>query len=136
MLWVVLAVSYVAWGAGLRVNLKANFQLLEELGTSSNAFSKAAYELVRRRATTLRARRIAADAAYIGTEIAKEVPYYAVAFGVALASDTLTSRDAIVFLAGTNLGAAVYEFGLGRLTRVYLRRSSSHPRPVFGPRGT
>ena len=75
----------------------------------------------------MRARRIAAAAAYIGTEIAKEVPYYAVAFGVALASDTLTSRDALVFLAGTNLGAAVYEFGLGRLTQVYLRRFRTRP---------
>ena len=51
-LWVVLASSYVAWVAGLRVNLKANFQLLEAVGTSSNALSKAAYELVRRRAKT------------------------------------------------------------------------------------
>ncbi len=124
-LWVVLASSYVAWVAGLRVNLKANFQLLEAVGTSSNALSKAAYELVRRRARSSRARRLAAAAAYVGTEIAKEGPYYAVAFGVALASDTITSRDALVFIAGTNLGAAVYEYGLGRVTQVYLRRSSS-----------
>ena len=124
-LWLVLALTYVAWGAGLRVNLKANFELLEAVGTSSNALSKVAYELVRQRSRTVRARKIAAAAAYVGTEIAKELPYYAVAFGVALASDTITSRDALVFLAGTNLGAAVYEFGLGRVTRVYLRRSAS-----------
>ncbi len=54
MLWLVLAATYVAWGAGLRVNLKANFELLEAVGTSSNALSKATYELVRRRARTVR----------------------------------------------------------------------------------
>ncbi len=124
LLLLVLAFTYVAWGAGLRVNLKANFELLEAQGTSSNAFSKAVYELVTQRLRTERARRIAVGAAYVGTEIAKEVPYYAVAFGVALASDTLTSRDALIFLAGTNLGAAVYEYGLGRLTGIYLRRSA------------
>ena len=129
LLWLVLASTYVAWGAGLRVNLKANFELLEAVGTSSNALSKAAYELVRRRARTVRARRLAAAAAYVGTEIAKEVPYYAVAFGVALASDTITSRDALIFIAGTNLGAAVYEYGLGKVTRVYLWRSDRRPRP-------
>jgi len=126
LLWLVLASTYVAWGAGLRVNLKANFELLEATGTSSSVLSKAAYELARRRTRTVRARKIAAAAAYVGTEIAKEVPYYAVAFGVALASDTISSRDALVFIAGTNLGAAIYEFGLGRATRVYLRRSASH----------
>ncbi len=124
-LWLVLASTYVAWAAGLRVNLKANFELLEAQRTSSNVFSKAAYELVRRRTRTVRARKIAAAAAYVSTELAKEVPYYAVAFGVAIASDTLTSRDALVFIAGTNLGAAVYEYGLGRVTQVYLRRSTS-----------
>ena len=124
LLLLVLVFTYVAWGAGLRVNLKANFELLEAQGTSSNAVSKAVYELVAQRVRTERARRIAVGAAYVTTEIAKEVPYYAVAFGVALASDTLTSRDALIFLAGTNLGAAVYEYGLGRLTSTYLRRSA------------
>ncbi len=126
-LWLALILTYVAWGAGLRVNLKANFELLEAVGTSSNALSKAAFELVRRRSSTVRARKVAAAAGYIGAEIAKEVPYYAAAFGVALASDAITSRDALIFLAGTNLGAAVYEYGLGRVTRVYLRRSISRP---------
>ena len=132
LLWLVLVSTYVAWGAGLRVNLKANFELLEATGTSSNVLSKAAYELVRRRTRTVRARKIAAAAAYVGTEVVKELPYYGVAFGVALASNTITSRDALVFIAGTNLGAAVYEFGLGRATRVYLRRSTSRSRTSSG----
>ena len=40
-----LVATYVAWGAGLRVNLQANWALLEDTGTSTNAFSKAGYEL-------------------------------------------------------------------------------------------
>ncbi len=51
----------------------------------------------------------------------KEIPYYAGAFGAAL-TDTVSSADAIVFLAGANLGAAAYEYGLARLTAVFLRR--------------
>jgi hypothetical protein len=123
----VLAGTYVAWGAGLRVNLKANFRLLEEVGTSSNALSKAAYDIVSTRTETVRPRRVAAAAGYVGTELAKEVPYYAAALGAAFVSDTITSHDALVFLAGTNLGAAVYEYGLGRVTRGYLqRRARTH----------
>jgi hypothetical protein len=124
-LLVMLAGSYVMWGAGLRVNLRANFELLEAIGTSSNAFSKLGYELARRRSDSTRSHKVAAAVGYVGTEVAKELPYYAAAFGVALASDGLTSADAIIFLAGTNLGAGLYEYGLGRLTRVCLLRPSS-----------
>jgi hypothetical protein len=125
----VLASTYVAWGAGLRVNLKANFRLLEEVGTSSNALSKAAYDIVSLRTETARPRRVAAAAGYVGTELAKEVPYYAAALGAAFVSDTITSHDALVFLAGTNLGAAAYEYGLGRVTRVYLHRRARRTMP-------
>jgi hypothetical protein len=65
----------------------------------------------------------------VGTELAKEVPYYAAALGAAFISDTITSHDALVFLAGTNLGAAVYEYGLGRVTRVYLHRRAIRTMP-------
>ena len=34
----------------------------------------------------------------------------------------MSSGDALVFLAGANLGAAAYEYGLARLTRAFLRR--------------
>ena len=44
---VFLATTYVAWGAGLRVNLRANWALLEETGTSTNVLSKASYDLAR-----------------------------------------------------------------------------------------
>ena len=114
-----LAASYVAWGAGLRVNLAANVRLLERTGTSTNALSKAAYDLARRR--SVRARRFAAGAGYVVTELAKEIPYYAGAAAVLL-TDTMTAKDAIVFLAGANLGAAAYEYALGRLTTAVLDR--------------
>jgi hypothetical protein len=68
-----------------------------------------------------RARKIASAAGYVATEIAKEVPYYAGAFGATLASDSVSSKDALIFLAGANLGAAVYEYVLGRSTRAFLR---------------
>jgi hypothetical protein len=116
-----LAGTYVAWGAGLRVNLAANARLLERTGTSTNALSKAAYDLVRLRTASLRARRIAAAAGYIATELVKEIPYYAGAFAVLL-TDTMTAKDALIFLGGANLGAAAYEYGLARATRAVLDR--------------
>jgi NNMT/PNMT/TEMT family len=116
-----LASTYIAWGAGLRVNLAANVRLLERTGTSTNALSKAAYDLVRARTASVRARRIAAGAGYVATELVKEVPYYAGAFAVLL-TDTMTAKDALIFLGGANLGAAAYEYGLGRLTRAVLDR--------------
>jgi hypothetical protein len=37
-------------------------------------------------------------------------------------STRLAFAHATSFLAGANLGAAVYEYGLARLTRAFLRR--------------
>jgi hypothetical protein len=125
-----LAGTYVLWWAGLRVNLGANSRLLEETGTSTNVLSKVAYDLVKRRTDSVRARRLASAIGYVVTELAKEVPYYAGAVGAAVLSDSVSSNDALVFLGGANLGAAVYELGLARVTRAVLRlrqgpRSSS-----------
>ena len=115
-----LAGSYGVWWLGLRVNLAANLDLLERAGTSTNLLSKAAYDLVRHRRGSLRARRLAAAAGYVGSELAKEAPYYLGAFATALVSDAVTADDALVFLAGANLGAAAYEYGLGRGVRALL----------------
>ena len=117
---VFLGATYVLWGVGLRANLRANWSLLERTGTSTNALSKAAFELARRRAS--RVQRIAAATGYVATELAKEAPYYAGAFGAAALTDTVSSTDALLFLAGANLGAAAYEYGLARLTRGLLIR--------------
>ena len=116
-----LAATYVLWAAGMRANLAANHTLLARTGTSTNLLSKAAFDLVRARHGSDRARRVAASAGYVVTELAKEVPYYAAASGAVLFSGSVSANDGIVFLAGTNLGAAAYEYGLARATRAYLR---------------
>jgi hypothetical protein len=126
--------TYLFWAIGLRANLAANWNLLEATGTSTNALSKAAYDLGR----VIRgpgARRFASAAGYVATEVAKEVPYYAGAFGVAIVSDTVTSNDVLIFLGGANLGAAVYEYGLARLTSAFLRqrrRTAAEPATIPG----
>ena len=139
--WLVglLAVSYVAWGLGLRTNLRANWSLLVATGTSTNVLSKAAFDLTRRATGNARAARLAAAAGYAGTQVAAEVPYYAGAFGAAAFSDAITTNEAVVFLAGANLAAALYEYGLGRLTQAFLHRRRraevSHVLLLFRRRG-
>jgi len=64
----------------------------------------------------------AAGAGYVAVELAKEAPYYVGAFGAAALTDAVSSDEALVFLAGANLGAAAYEYVLARLTRRLLRR--------------
>lgn len=119
-----LAITYVAWGAGLLANLRANWALLEETGMSTNALSKAAHDIAKRRTSSVRIRRIASSIGYTGTEIAKETPYYVGAFGAAVFSDSISSNDALIFLGGANLGAAGYEYGLARLVTSALNRKS------------
>ena len=86
------------------------------------------FELARLRSTSQRAARAASAAGYVVTEVAKEAPYYAGAFATTLLSDSVDSTDALAFLAGTNVGAAVYEYGVAHLTRTYLHKRSRHAR--------
>lgn len=46
------------------------------------------------------------------------------AFGTALLSDAINSTDPLIFFAGTNVGAAAYEYGVARLSRTFLNRVS------------
>jgi hypothetical protein len=124
-----LAGSYGLWFAGLRVNLGANWALLQSTGTSTNLFSKGAHDLAAARGAGRRARRLAASAGYVATEALKELPYYAGAFG-ATVLDGVSSRDALVFLAGTNVGAGIYEYGVARLTHRVLGRRVDSDRTV------
>jgi hypothetical protein len=117
-----LVASYALWGFGLRANLRANWMLLETTGTSTNVLSKAAYDMARRRTSNAHTSRRASAVGYIGTEAAKELPYYTAALGAAVFSDSIGAREALIFLGGTNLGAALYEYGLARLTTAFLRR--------------
>ena len=118
-----LAISYVAWGVGLRINLTENWALLVATGTSTNVLSKAGFDLVRSRTHRQRAQRIGAAIGYAGTELAKEAPYYIGAIGAAVVSDRVAANEVIVFLGGANLAAALYEYGLARLVRSFLARS-------------
>jgi len=113
-----LAASYVAWACGLRTNLAANIRLLATTGASTNVLSKTAYELTRRRGA--RVRRWAATGGYLVTELAKEAPYYVGAFSVATVVDPVGTADAVAFLAGANLGAAAFEYALGRGTTAFV----------------
>jgi hypothetical protein len=116
-----LAASYLAWGLGLRENLRANWLLLTATGTSTNVLSKLAHDLVEARGGRARWQRLAADAGYAGSELAKELPYYVAAIAASGFTDYISAADAMVFLGGANLGAAAYEYALARGTRAALR---------------
>jgi hypothetical protein len=134
----ILAATYVLWGAGLRANLAANGQLLEATGTSTNVLSKLLFDVARRRAWSWPAARRASAAGYVALEAAKEIPFYAGAFGSALLTDHVNAAEALVFLAGTNLGAAVYEIGVARVTQRVLcwrSRRTVRAQPVSTPLG-
>ena len=127
-----LIATYGFWAVALRTNLRANWALLEQTGTSTNALSKLAYDLTGTATPDRRLRRWATAAGYVGTELAKEIPYYAAAIAAALVNADLTHADVVMFLGGANLGAAAYEYGLARLTQALLRRrpASPTPRPI------
>ena len=124
-LLVFLVATYAFWAVGLRANLRANWLLLETMGTSTNAVSKAAYDMVGRVTRMIDARRMAAAAGYVSTELVKELPYYAGAFGAALVTGVISSSEAIIFLGGANLGAAGYEYALARMTRLAIRTAGA-----------
>ena len=122
MALLLLLASYVAWGAGLWAILRVNWDLIQHTGASTNLLSKAAHDIAARWTSNTRWRRVATDAGYITTEVAKEAPYYLGAAGAALFTDSISAVDAIVFLAGANVGAAAYEFALARGMRFFVRR--------------
>lgn len=131
LLLAALGLSYVVWGLGLTANLRQNHALLSQTGTSTNIFSKAAFDFATARSASARVRRLAGAAGYVVTELAKEVPYYAGAFGATVLTDSVTSSEALIFLIGANLGAAAYEQGLAGLTRLLLaRRKRARSAPI------
>jgi hypothetical protein len=138
-----LLASYAFWAVGLRASVGANWALLQQTGASTNAVSKLAYDATGATSATARhprLRRWATAAGYVGTELVKEIPYYAGAIGAVLINGDLTAADVILFLGGANLGAAAYEYGLARLTRLALRRRPAtvvgRPMPVVVPAGS
>ena len=125
-----LVASYVLWGVGLARNLRANNRLLAATGTSTNALSKVGFDIVRARGGRDRRAGAVAAAGYVLTEVAKEAPYYVAAYGAAAFSDHVDGGDALVFLVGANLGAALYEWSVAHLTGAFLdaraRRAAVH----------
>jgi hypothetical protein len=132
LLLAVLASTYLLWATGLRANLAANWSLLTATGASTNAISKAAHDILRRRDASPRARRLAASGGYLLTAAAKEVPDYAGAFGATVVANAMTTAEALIFLAGTNLGAAIYEYGTAHATRRFLRARRRQPAAARG----
>jgi selenocysteine lyase/cysteine desulfurase len=128
---VLLVVSYLAWGLGMKANLRANRALLTTTGTSTSGLSKAAFDVVRHRTSGDRAAHVAAAVGYVAWNVAFDIPYYTGAFGAAALSETITSQAALVFLMGANLGAAVYEYGIAGLTRAFLERRASRRAPGY-----
>jgi hypothetical protein len=122
-----LIATYAFWAIALRSNLRANWALLEQTGTSTNALSKLAYDLMGVTGRGPQKRRWAASAGYVATEVFKEVPYYAGAIGAAVINAELSLADVALFLGGANLGAAAYESGLARVTLLFLRRRPAAP---------
>lgn len=131
--WLLAALfaSYLTWFLGMRTALAANHDLLLHTGTSTNVLSKIAFELTRSCSPCWRRR--ACSTGYVATELGKESVYYLGAFGT-VAATPATTRDAVVFLFGTNLAAAGYEYLLGRGTMLLLgRRALAKPDPVDEP---
>ncbi len=118
-----LLASYAVWAMALRPSLGANWELLSRTGACACLPSKIAHDIALRRRTGVRARRIATAAAYVGAELAKEAPYYLGAAGAALMAEGVTSADVVIFLAGANLGASAYEYGLAQAVRRLLARA-------------
>lgn len=128
-----LVATYGLWVAGLRANVAANADLLEATGTSTNALSKLCFDVGRRRAWSDRGARRAAAAGYVALEAGKELPYYLGAFGSAVLTTEVGAAEAIVFLAGTNVGAAGYELSLAKVTRHGLAWRARRALPVAAP---
>lgn len=120
----VLVASYGAWGIALQPALAANLVLLERTGAGVSVPSKMFHDLAVARGMSRAACRFAASMGYVGTELVKEAPYYFGAAATALMSEAVTSRDALLFLAGANLGAAAYEVGFARLVGWFSARTT------------
>ena len=88
--------SGASWSSGMPVDAPIT---RSPSHASTNALSKAAHDLARARNARPRTRRAAASCGYVFCEVAKEVPYYAGAFGATLVTDAVSGGDAIHQLA-------------------------------------
>lgn len=118
---VLLLLTYVGWFFGAWSILRANWELLQRTGTSTNLVSKAGHDIAARLGWSVGWRRAATHTGYIITDLMKEVPYYVGAAGAAIFSDSIGAVDAVIFLIGANVGATSYGFmqsyGMRRFVR-------------------
>jgi hypothetical protein len=113
----VAGASYAFWGYGLRKSIKANMDSLEQTGMGTSPFSKLAFD----RAQTEKGQKFGVAAGYVGWEAAKEIPYYAGALG-GVAAGALNSKEMLIFLAGANVAAGVYEMAVAKGLKHVVRR--------------
>ena len=121
---VLLLLTYVGWFFGAWSILRANWELLQRTGASTNLFSKAGHDIAARLGWSVGWRRAATHTGYIITDLAKEVPYYVGAAGAAIFSDSIDAVDAVIFLVGANIGATSYGFLQSYGMRRFVRRIS------------
>lgn len=127
-----LAATYLTWGKELYRNAEANYELLEQTGTSTSATSKFTYERAknitekkqmksvanRLGISTEVLQKVAAHTGFVFWEAVKEIPYYIAAFSAGVLSES--SNSEIAFLGGANLGAAGFEHVQAKATHYYL----------------
>ena len=115
-----LAGTYLTWGAGMRKNIKQNWELLEHEGWSTNAPSKAMHDLAESKGYSEKWQKRLTGAGYVATEAVKELPWW-VGAGLAEYTDLLSFKESLLFIAGANIGATLYEYGAAYGTEAYLR---------------
>ncbi len=142
----ILGVSYVAWGYGIWTNYNQVWKALQEVGVGTSVWAKVGYDLSTAATSRDFFKKMPAVSEFLkrgstligftALELAKELPYYAVAFGGKLAIEQLdlnlyTPNMEISFLAGANLAAALFNsvqaVGIAEALRVYRGRDEILP---------
>ncbi len=122
--------SYAFWLLGLNNAIQQNERLLKRTGVSTSALSKFAYDTSSKMSNNKRIQKYATATGYVAWELLKEIPYYVAAFAPIVASTlpfipklNYTLHDALAFLAGANIAAGLYEYGLALITKQGLQPS-------------
>lgn len=119
----IVSLSYTTWIAGLAFNVRANWRLLETNDISVSATSKLLHDAAKRATSNRLAQYCATAFGFVIWEAIEEVPWLLATAGIQAAA---SANHGWSFLAGSNLGAAVYNLTqsslLSRISR--LRRAA------------
>ncbi len=122
-----VAASYSAWIIGLALNAHANWKLLERDGISVSATSKLLHDAAGRAGYARRLRYAASIFGFVVWEAIEEVPWVLGALGIQAAA---ANNHGWSFLAGSNIGAAVYNLAQsGLLSRIQARQRRAADTP-------